>query len=29
VYAIDRDGKIAFAVRGAPAPADVIAAVAE
>lgn len=28
VYAIDRDGKIAFAVRGAPATADVIAAVA-
>lgn len=28
VYAIDRDGKIAFAVRGSPAPADVIAAVA-
>ncbi len=27
VYAIDRDGKIVFAVRGAPAPADVIAAV--
>jgi peroxiredoxin len=29
VYAINGDGKIAFAVRGAPAPADVIAAVAE
>lgn len=28
VYAIDRDGTIAFAVRGAPPPADVIAAVA-
>ena len=28
VYAIDRDGNIAFAARGAPAPADVIAAVA-
>ena len=26
VYAIGRDGKIAFAVRGAPAPAEVIAA---
>ena len=29
VYAIGRDGKIAFAARGAPAPADVIAAVAK
>lgn len=28
VYAIDREGKIAFVARGAPAPADVIAAVA-
>jgi peroxiredoxin len=27
VYAIARDGRIAFGVRGAPAPADVIAAV--
>lgn len=28
VYGIGRDGKIAFAVRGAPDPADVIAALA-
>ena len=27
VYAVGRDGRIAFAARGAPAPADVIAAV--
>lgn len=26
VYAIGRDGRIAFAARGAPAPADVLAA---
>ena len=29
VYAVDRDGTIRFAARGAPAPADVIAAVAK
>ncbi len=29
VYGIDRDGRIAFAVRGAPPPAEVIAAVTE
>lgn len=27
VYAIDRDGTIAFAARGAPPPAEVVAAV--
>jgi peroxiredoxin Q/BCP len=29
VYAIGRDGRIAFGARGAPPPAEVIAAVAE
>jgi peroxiredoxin Q/BCP len=29
VYGVDRDGKIAFAARGAPPPSDVIAAVAK
>ena len=29
VYAVDRDGKIAFAARGAPPPAEIIAAVAK
>lgn len=28
VYTIGRDGRVAFAARGSPAPADVIAAVA-
>ncbi len=29
VYAVGRDGKIAFAARGAPPPAEIIAAVAK
>jgi peroxiredoxin Q/BCP len=29
VYAVDRDGKIAFAARGAPPPSEIIAAVAQ
>jgi len=29
VYAIGRDGKIAYAVRGAPPPADIVAAAAQ